>query len=107
MLLSPHLMTQNGVPVNVFSLMGTGKSHTVLSLVNMGIWKHVSASFGEELFYQLELMNWCVVMQKIPVVTLPELRPFTTNVFAQTTFSRNVYLQRLVKVFDDDLFENI
>ncbi|GFW69346.1 hypothetical protein TNCV_486951 [Trichonephila clavipes] len=34
MLLSPHLMTQNGVFVNESSLMGTGKSHTGLSLVN-------------------------------------------------------------------------
>ncbi|GFW39811.1 hypothetical protein TNCV_2419771 [Trichonephila clavipes] len=51
--------------------------------------KHVSASSGEELFHQLGLMCWCVVNQKIPVVTLPELRPFTTNGFAQTTYSRS------------------
>ncbi|GFW12299.1 hypothetical protein TNCV_2489431 [Trichonephila clavipes] len=36
MLLSPHSMTQNGVPVNVFSMMRTDKSHTELSLVNRG-----------------------------------------------------------------------
>ncbi|GFX69052.1 hypothetical protein TNCV_4945521 [Trichonephila clavipes] len=36
MLLSPYLMTQNAVPVNIFSLMGTGKSHAGLSLVNRG-----------------------------------------------------------------------
>ncbi|GFU28205.1 hypothetical protein TNCV_3762611 [Trichonephila clavipes] len=34
MLLSPHMMTQNGGPVNAFSLMRTHKSHSDLSLVN-------------------------------------------------------------------------
>ncbi|GFV38840.1 hypothetical protein TNCV_1004821 [Trichonephila clavipes] len=34
MRLSPHLMTQNGVPVNVFSLMETCKSYTRLSQMN-------------------------------------------------------------------------
>ncbi|GFS68181.1 hypothetical protein TNCV_439291 [Trichonephila clavipes] len=34
MLLSPSLMTQNGVPANAFSLMVTAKSHTGLNLVN-------------------------------------------------------------------------
>ncbi|GFU91203.1 hypothetical protein TNCV_4925331 [Trichonephila clavipes] len=62
MLLSPHLMTQSGVPVNVFSLMGTGKSHTELGLVTSGDMK---------------------ALCKIPVVILPELRPFTTNGFPQ------------------------
>ncbi|GFT04070.1 hypothetical protein TNCV_3346171 [Trichonephila clavipes] len=52
-------------------------------------------------------MRWCVFMQKIPVVTLLELRSFTTNRFPQTTSSRSVYLQRFVPVFDDDLFEHI
>ncbi|GFU75426.1 uncharacterized protein TNCV_2861421 [Trichonephila clavipes] len=33
-------------------------------------------------------MSWCVVMQKIPVVTLLELRPLSTNGFPQTTSSR-------------------
>ncbi|GFU89231.1 hypothetical protein TNCV_2896791 [Trichonephila clavipes] len=36
MLLSPHLMAQNGVPVSVFSMTGTDESHTELSLVNRG-----------------------------------------------------------------------
>ncbi|GFU64042.1 hypothetical protein TNCV_4677471 [Trichonephila clavipes] len=40
-------------------------------------------------------MRWCVVMQKIPVVTLPELRPFKMNGFPQTTSSRNVQLRQL------------
>ncbi|GFU01642.1 hypothetical protein TNCV_1521831 [Trichonephila clavipes] len=35
MLFSPHLMTQNGVPINVFSFMGTDKSYKGLSMVNM------------------------------------------------------------------------
>ncbi|GFW46388.1 histone-lysine N-methyltransferase SETMAR [Trichonephila clavipes] len=35
--------------------------------------------------------------KKIPVVTLPELRPFTTNGFSQTTSSRSVQLQRFVE----------
>ncbi|GFX58956.1 hypothetical protein TNCV_806601 [Trichonephila clavipes] len=52
-------------------------------------------------------MCWCVDLQKIPVVTLPELRPFTTNGFPQTTSSRNVYFQRFVQVFADELFEHI
>ncbi|GFU40023.1 hypothetical protein TNCV_3347891 [Trichonephila clavipes] len=38
-LLSPHLMTQNDVLGKFFSLLGTGESHTELSLVNRGIWK--------------------------------------------------------------------
>ncbi|GFU01696.1 hypothetical protein TNCV_1522311 [Trichonephila clavipes] len=66
-------------PANVFSLMGTGKSHTELSPVNRGMLKHIGVSFGEEFFYQLGSMCLCVVMQKIPVVTLPELRSFTTK----------------------------
>ncbi|GFX60523.1 hypothetical protein TNCV_1182421 [Trichonephila clavipes] len=33
-------------------------------------------------------MRWCVVIQNIPVVTLPELRPFKTNGFPQTMSSR-------------------
>ncbi|GFX45774.1 hypothetical protein TNCV_934131 [Trichonephila clavipes] len=36
MLISLHLLTQNGVPVNVFSLMGTDKSLMRLNLVNRG-----------------------------------------------------------------------
>ncbi|GFU13563.1 hypothetical protein TNCV_938431 [Trichonephila clavipes] len=43
-LLAPHLMTQNGVTVNVSSLIGTDKSHTELSLVNRG---DVGARYGE------------------------------------------------------------
>ncbi|GFV56817.1 hypothetical protein TNCV_3995161 [Trichonephila clavipes] len=46
-------------------------------------------------------------MQKIEVVTLPELRPFTTNEFPQSTSSGSVYLQSFVQVFDDCLFEYI
>ncbi|GFX47869.1 hypothetical protein TNCV_4792491 [Trichonephila clavipes] len=42
-------------------------------------------------------------MQKIPKVTLLELRPFTTNAFPQTTSSRSVYPQQFVQVFGDDL----
>ncbi|XP_023243056.1 uncharacterized protein LOC111641163 [Centruroides sculpturatus] len=34
MLLSPHLMTQNGVSANAFSLMETNKNHTGLGPVN-------------------------------------------------------------------------
>ncbi|GFV83981.1 hypothetical protein TNCV_1479831 [Trichonephila clavipes] len=46
-------------------------------------------------------------MQKIPVVTLPVMRPFKTNGFPQTKSSRNAYLQRFVQVFDDDFFKHI
>ncbi|GFW86307.1 hypothetical protein TNCV_4330911 [Trichonephila clavipes] len=35
MLLSPHLMSQNGILVNIFRLMGNGISHMGPSLVNM------------------------------------------------------------------------
>ncbi|GFS57531.1 hypothetical protein TNCV_1401931 [Trichonephila clavipes] len=52
-------------------------------------------------------MCLCVVMRKIPVVTMPKLRPFTTNGFPQTTPSRSVDLQRFVQVLDDDIFEHI
>ncbi|GFV35822.1 uncharacterized protein TNCV_914121 [Trichonephila clavipes] len=97
----------DGVSVNVLPLMKTGKNHTGLCLVNRGMWKPVSASFGEELFYQLGSMCLCVVMQKIPVFTQPELRPPMTNRAPQTTSSRSVYLQRFVQVFDDNLFEHI
>ncbi|GFX54516.1 hypothetical protein TNCV_792031 [Trichonephila clavipes] len=92
-------------PVNVFSLTRTGKSHTGMSLVDRGMWKHVSASFGVELFYQLGSMCWCVVVQKISVVTRREPRPFTTNAFPQTMSSKSVWPQRFVQVFGDDLFE--
>ncbi|GFV65289.1 hypothetical protein TNCV_4572891 [Trichonephila clavipes] len=51
--------------------------------------------------------GWCVVLQQIPVVTLPELRQFTTNGFPLTMSSRSVYFQRFVKVFGDELFEHI
>ncbi|GFX88438.1 hypothetical protein TNCV_2279061 [Trichonephila clavipes] len=51
--------------------------------------KHVSASFDEELFYQLGSMSLCVVRQKILVVILPKLKSFTTNGFPQTTSSRS------------------
>ncbi|GFY27860.1 hypothetical protein TNCV_243251 [Trichonephila clavipes] len=46
-------------------------------------------------------------MLKIPTITLPELRPFTTNGFLQTMPSRSVYLHRFMQVFDEDLFERI
>ncbi|GFV41800.1 hypothetical protein TNCV_3629511 [Trichonephila clavipes] len=44
MLLSLHVMTQNDVPVNAFSLMETDKCHTSLSLVNR---KHMEARSRE------------------------------------------------------------
>ncbi|GFX96944.1 hypothetical protein TNCV_1996761 [Trichonephila clavipes] len=50
MIFSPHLMTQNGIPVSVFSLMGIDKSHAELCLVNRGMWKHVSTSFAKNTF---------------------------------------------------------
>ncbi|GFX51343.1 hypothetical protein TNCV_3102761 [Trichonephila clavipes] len=78
-------------PVNVFSLLVTDKSHMELRLVNRGMWKYVSESFGEELFYQLVSMCWYVVMQKIPVFTeLSELRTFAMNGFPRTMSSRSV-----------------
>ncbi|GFX18172.1 hypothetical protein TNCV_1578511 [Trichonephila clavipes] len=44
------------------------------------------------LLNQLESMCCCGVKQKILVVTLPELRPFTSNGFPQATFSRTTKL---------------
>ncbi|GFY27855.1 hypothetical protein TNCV_243201 [Trichonephila clavipes] len=51
-------------------------------------------------------MCWCVVMLKIPTITLPELRPFTTNGFLRTTPSRSVYLHRFMQVFVMKIFSN-
>ncbi|GFV91917.1 hypothetical protein TNCV_2975881 [Trichonephila clavipes] len=92
LILSPHLTKQNGVPVNVFSLMGTGKSHSELNMLNREIWKNVSMNFGEELSYQLGSMCWCVVMQNISVINMAELRPLTVSGFPQITSLRSVYL---------------
>ncbi|GFU10171.1 hypothetical protein TNCV_3449541 [Trichonephila clavipes] len=62
--------------------MGKGKCHTGLNLVNReDVEAFFSASFGEELSYQLGSMCWYVVMQKISVITLPELSTLTTNRF--------------------------
>ncbi|GFX82503.1 hypothetical protein TNCV_2166511 [Trichonephila clavipes] len=70
--------------------MGADKSHTGLYDEWEGrMWKQASASFDEELCYQLSLICRGVVMQKIPVVTLPEARPFMMNEFLQMTPPRS------------------
>ncbi|GFV42717.1 hypothetical protein TNCV_840721 [Trichonephila clavipes] len=97
-------MAQNDVPVNVLSLMGTGKYHTGPIMWNR---RDVSASFDEELFYELESIYWCVVMQKISVIALAELRPLTMDGFHQTTSSRSVQRQQFVQVFGENLYQHI
>ncbi|GFU56486.1 histone-lysine N-methyltransferase SETMAR [Trichonephila clavipes] len=49
MLLSFYLMTQYGIPVNIILLMGTGKRHMRLSLVNKGDVEARWRQFDEEL----------------------------------------------------------
>ncbi|GFV77956.1 hypothetical protein TNCV_1101 [Trichonephila clavipes] len=80
----------------------TGKSHMGLSLMNR---RGYGSTLGRVLARRS--ICRCVVMRKIPVVTLPEPRPFTANGFPQKTSSGSVYLQQFVQVFDDNFFEHI
>ncbi|GFU95590.1 hypothetical protein TNCV_3332571 [Trichonephila clavipes] len=87
-----HLMTQNGVPLYVFSSMGseTDKSHSELSLVSRGGKETRYCEFWRGTLLPIGIKVLCIIMQKIPVVTVPELKPRTMNGFPKTTSSRSV-----------------